>query len=418
MGHGLNNNPALGGITPDMTQKDWQIALRSQPAGTFVIDEIAQWQKDSRGFVGVWQTDQKVFADIGGDTKNPSDQVQLTDIKSLYMGYDYDLFNGSVLHGSIVFYNNAFSNGMSSSYDIYLSYSDNDKAALGSIRLHIEIYNQWWAYGRAEQKISDYGNSYWQYLGDFSGELNNNAINFRVPFWQLPGFLFGRFISIDSYGRSEISNESDREENSTHLQIGGFGPIPPTGPVDELGFISGIIDYDNYQGAPIFVQAYTDYEDPEASIVASTIIMEPGAYVLDGIGLGWSGYVRAFTPLFGFNMFDNRGLLIKSDVEVYAVEPYIDYVDMALLDPVIVQLNTFYPDTLVTGSGQENMYAFDAVAGAIYRLKLDVNSYLPIQMSLLGRNGHDEITSTYLQHHHVAMPRRRPIFYSNRPQLF
>jgi len=45
------------------------------------------------------------------------------------------------------------------------------------------------------------------------------------------------------------------------------------------------------KGDPIFIPAYTDPEDPDGSIVASTMITEPGHYTLDGIGLGWRGYV-------------------------------------------------------------------------------------------------------------------------------
>ncbi|MCK4885883.1 MAG: hypothetical protein KAS96_00780, partial [Planctomycetes bacterium] len=282
LGHGLGDDPTLGGILPDMTQYDWQKEFDLQPSGLLYLQEAFSWQKDQNGWIAFWLSEQQVFSDIANDTEHEDSAVENMDIDKLYLVYD--IYESGYLHGALTFndYNNV-SNFGEAHYELYLTYISHDESSLKSLKFTISSLGGS-ATGTIDYMNDTYGYLYWEYQGSFEARLGENGIEFRIPWNSIPSYLPGRFISLESRWGEYSWNQQDYEKNSTNLKIG------------EVGTISGTVTYDGYKGDPIFIHAYTDPQDPDGSIIATTMITEPGSYTLDGIGLGWQGYIMAFTP--------------------------------------------------------------------------------------------------------------------------
>jgi len=298
------------------------------------------------------------------------------DIDTLYMAYDWEN-----LYGAITFHDN-ISNSIEYSYDLYLSYSPKyvspgNYSALDAIRLDIDVYGGS-AVGSLYQMDSPDCYPYWNYVTSFDAAAGPNAVEFKVPFIDIPTDLPGRFILLESSGWDPISYEWAGEWNGTHLKIG------------EVSTISGTVSYNGYRGAPIFVQAYTDPEDPDGSIVAGTMITEPGPYTLQGIGLGWRGYVRAFTPLFGFdNPFELVAFDIQDSMPVYLMGSSIDDIDLVLTNPPLLE-NGVWVDGQILPEKENQYYAFDAVQAGTYNIEVIEDIPYGKRLALFGRDG-DEI---------------------------
>jgi hypothetical protein len=379
VGHGLPNpnDPTLGGISPDMTQYDWQVEFDLQPSGLFYLDSISPGQVIVDGnIIDDWTNAQLVLLDIEGDTWEDSNTILGVDIDKFYMAHD-----GQNLYGAITFYDNIDNNDHF--YDLRMSYSpDND--SLHTIRLEIYVYD-----GSATGSMY-YRDPGWNYVGSFETVAGPNAVEFKVPDINIPAdYLWGRFISLLAEAHDGTWSNWDGEENMTHLRIA----VPA--PQISLCTISGTVTYNGYKGAPIFVQAYTDLEEPEDSIVASTIITEPNLYTLEGIGFGWEGYVRAFTPLFGFNVFDLGALTIQDSAPVFLYLENLEDVNLVLNNPVILEKDVWVPGEINTQLDREDWYAFDAVQGGNYALDVNRLTSLYASMTLYDRNGYDEIQELY-----------------------
>lgn len=377
MGHGLGDDATLGGIIPDMNQYDWQLLGDAlQPGGLFYLDFVSPWQVVVDGNITDWTDDQLVLTDIRGDADDDSNAIQGVDIEMLYMAYDWEN-----LYGAITFHDN-ISDSIEYWYDLYLSYSHlpldtSDYSALDAIRLDIDVSGGS-AAGSLYHMDSPDCYPYWNYVTSFDAAAGPNAVEFKIPFSDIPTHLPGRFILLQSRGWDPISYEYGSEWNGTHLKIG------------EVGTISGTVSYNGYRGAPIFVQAYSDPWDPEGSLVASTMITTPGSYTLEGIGLGWWGYVRAFTPLFGFNVFDLDALTIQDSIPVFLMYTRLDGVNLVLNNPTLLKKD-------VGKAGQidldyeEDWYSFYAVEGGTYTLDVNRVTSQYACMTLYGRDGHTEL---------------------------
>lgn len=376
VGHGLGDDATLGGIIPDMNQYDWQLLGDAlQPGGLFYLDFIGPYQLIIDGNVDDWTYNQLVLVDISGDTEEDSNLVQGVDIKELYMAYDW-----KNVYGAITLYDNiSIISGGLNWYELFLSYCPEDDSALDAIQLRIEVVANGSAYGYLYHMVSDdCGYTYWDYVNSFNVVAGPNAVEFKLPFTDIPRDLPGRFILLESGGWDPISYEWDGEWNGTHLQIGGVGTI------------SGTVSYNGYRDAPIFVQAYTDPEDPEGSIVAGTMITEPGPYTLQGIGLGWRGYVRAFTPLFGFdNPFELVAFDIQDSMPVYLMGSSLDGIDLVLTNPPLLE-NGVWVDGQILPEKENKHYAFDAVQAGTYNIEVVEDIPYGKRLVLFGRDG-DEI---------------------------
>ena len=379
MGHGLNNDPTLGGILPDMTQDDWQLHLDPQPAGLFIV---SSGTATIDGSISEWTPSQLVLDDVEGDTEHEPNAASGMDIDRLYMSYD-----AQYLYGAIALYDNIESN-INYTYELSLSYSAGDESELGSIRLVISVSG-----GTATSSLQymDNPNGYpeWVTISGSEASAGLNAVEFRIPLASIPGGLPGRFISLESWGWNPSSSEwYDGEWNETHLKIEGLG-------TSSLGTISGTVSYDDYSGAPIFVQAYTDIWDPEGDLVASTMITAPGPYTLEGIGIGWQGRVRAFTPLFGFNVFDLDALTIEVSTSVALTGAELNGVDLVLGHPTTLPEGAWVQGYIDPNSYDEELYAFEAQKGNVYALDLVRGTSQYAYMTLYGRDGHTELEGMY-----------------------
>ena len=304
-------------------------------------------------------------------------EVEGVDIKELYLAED-----GQNLYGAVTFCDN-INNETDYWYDLYLSYSPEDSSSPHSIMIDIDVDN-----GNAEGtlyfKDNDDGHGYWKEVANFNAAAGQNAIEFEIPLGEIAGGLSGRFITIESGGWDPGLREWDGEWNGTHLKIGGTASI------------SGTINYDAYTGAPIFVQAYTELCEPEDSLVACTMITEPGPYTLEGIGLNWQGYVRAFTPLFGFdNPFELEAFDIESSIAVSLSGSNVNGADFVLNDPCLLATDVWVDGEINGELWEEDWYAFDAEQDGVYTLDLTRGTAAYACMSLYGRDGSTELEELY-----------------------
>ena len=380
IGHGLSDDATLGGILPDMTQYDWQVLLNLQPSGLFYLDFISPWQVTVDGNVNDWSAAQLIFADITGDTDEDSNDVNGVDIESVYMAYDWENVYGAMsLNDPVV------DSGQERKYILIMSYSPDNTSTLDSLK--VEIYtSETYSYGRLYHMASnEYGWVGWQNIADLDFAVGESAVEFKVPFEDIPSYLPGRFISVECSGQENLSwRQKDGEQNTTHLKIG------------EVGSISGTVSYNGYRGEPIFVQAYTDPEDPEGSIVASTMILEPGLYTLENIGLGWQGYVRAFTPLFGFdNPFELEAFDIETRTTVFLPDIHLDDIDIVLNNPPILENDVWEFGEIDADTREIDWHAFDAVQGGTYMLDLTRGTADYACITLYGRDGDTELIELY-----------------------
>jgi len=371
VGHGLGNDANLGGILQDMTQYKWQTQFNLQPAGLFYLQELDPLQIDHRGGKVLWKNSQLVFSDISGDTYDPNSSAHNVDIKNLYMGYDDDY-----LYGLITFNNFNSSPTGFAWYGLYFSYTPNSEDSLHSIgfEIYLDDSSTW---GEIYY-MNDFGDC--EYIGDFDALIDSKGINFRIDWDNIPGYLPGRFLTIGSDGSDSSYSDWNGEWNSTHLRIG------------ELGSISGIVRYDQWQGGPILVQAYTDPAEPEDSVVASTIITKPGPYTLEGVGLGWEGYVRAFRPVFGFdNPFELSAFDIESATWAELWPEDTDGVDLVLQDPIVLQENVWTSGDIDGSVDEKDWYAIDAAAGKTYTISLNRGTSSYTALKLFDRDGKTKI---------------------------
>ncbi len=370
IGAGLGNDSTLGGILPQMTQRDWQLLGDLQPAGQVELREIYPWQRGlSSGFVDIWLLNQRILEDTAGDTDGDVNQVFNADIQNFYMAFDDDY-----LYGLLTFHDFNTATSDHASYDIFLNYTPDDTSR-HSIHLYI-----WADYGYSSVSGAlFYMDDYWSYVGEIDTRLSAAGVEFKIPWYSLPGYLPGRFLSVESSVNDNSWYLWEGEENGTHLQV-----MP-------VGSISGTVTYNNYRGGPIFVQAYTDPYDPEDSIVASTVIDSPGPYTLDGIGLGWDGYVRAFAPLFGFNLFAGQDPVVEDSVPVFLWTEHLDGFDLVLNAPVVLESDVPVTAEFRTDRCDRHWYAFDAIQGATYSLDIERTTAEYACASFLGRDGQTEI---------------------------
>ena len=365
VGQGLINKGAtadqaatLGGIVPDITQLDWTL-LGLQPAGEVYLQYVAPFQLGFDGdtgqfYVDFWFEDQVVLNDIAGDTDDEDSPVQGVDIEGLCMGYD-----NNRLYGTIFLYDQFDFNNNEYYFDLYLNHRSSNNSSPGAIRFSISAdpdFPELYVYYLI---VEDWGDGYleyqWEEIGWFDCRIGSDYIDFTVPWWSMPASLPGRFISLESVGYDYDWEESNGEENNTHLQIVGWDNTPA------LGSISGSVSVTGaWQDAPIFVQAYSNSLDPENSIVLSTVIEQPGPYTLEGIGLGWDGYVRAFTRGDGFNLLDWEADIVQDNLPVSIREETTTGVDLVLQPwhdlysyAVVLEPNVAYFGSTVGATGED-----------------------------------------------------------------
>ena len=360
----------MGGILPDWTDLQQAYFIDPQPNDHLYWTAIEPWQMIG-GYVGVWLQDQLVFADQADfEGFVPAGY----DIQQLYMGYDNDyLHGGLVLNQPLEAYYTYY-------YDMTLSYCPLETDAPDTLYFRI-VGDSDSLYGELYHKIIDeYGFTYENYVADFTVIQNGSTVTFKIPFMEIPASISGRYLSVSAgYLRSGWDYE-EVDGNDTHIQIGVTGTV------------SGTVHFPGYRGGPIFVQAVADIHNPEETVVAYTMLTEPGEFTLENIGLGFNGYIRVFAPLFGEYHIADMDAMKAQDIQALSMNSQtIEGVELNLDIPAVLQPNVWKYDTLDTTENTEDYFAFDAIEGFLYTISLGRISDYAACMTLLDRNGHDEL---------------------------
>ena len=382
----LGNDGTFGGLAPGMTQRDWQIISDLQPGGLVYLDFISPGQVIVDGAISDWTTDQLVFEDISGDGN--SSWPGGVDIENFYLAYDSDsIYVATSLYDSIETSDPSYAY----QFTVYMSYDLDEIQSKESIKFEITVSQSNVDGQLYSRRTEPWGYSYWEPLNSFESAAGSRAIEFKVPFASLPGHLPGRFISVDSELKYNGWIEIGGEQNHTHLQIG------------EIGNISGTVLLSNetdYQGVPIIVQAYTDDSDPEGTMVSSTVIKEPGPYMIEGVGLGWQGWVRAFSSCYNFNEAGVDSQQIETITPVFVWQPETTGVDLVLpacsdyLPGVVeIAVGVPYNGSLISQNQDELWHHFIADSDGVFSVTLtgDFGAFLGVYDDL---DGHKLIGSS------------------------
>jgi hypothetical protein len=385
VGSGLSKDATLGGILPGRTQNEWQKWFDLQPTGTKNIKSTAALPIVIDGNITEWNTAYRLFTDPQGDLEIEPPLASITgvDVSEVYLSSD-----PTYLYGAIKFYDN-ISNSNYYYYCIILSYAPSNDSSLHTMGIVLNVSKGTVSSGL--QFMDDTkGWLEWEFPEtDIQCVKGTNGIEFRVPLSQLPGALDGRYVIVDSEGWTEGWTIGGGESNWTHIKIG------------QTGTLSGTVAFDGPANQAISVQAFTDLDDPDDSVVARTVINKAGSYSLTGIGRGWSGYVRASTPLFGFQnyFFDDGGFNIISDavaVTLPAGSSTVAGKNLALTMPVTLYNGVSVVGYFDTDLEETDHFVFHAVKGGTYTIELTGDIiYSGLWISLLDRNAGDELSPEY-----------------------
>lgn len=371
-------DPTFGGVLPLATETDWLGWINPQPDASLYWPLLHNWQMytpiDSETqWPAFWLNEQRVFTDATGEL-DPQLPPGL-DIQEFYLA-----LNGESLYGSFLLADPVEPpySGHQYRYVLNLSYSPTNPEAPDSLRFEVFID------GNNASGIVFYrqpNGSGWRQAGMCNVLFYPNQIDFSVPVTSLPAGISGRYLSVES----SLSNSyiEGGDQNNTHVQIGLTGTI------------SGTVAFPGHLGGPIFVQAYNDKDDPEGSLVACCTLDAPGPFTLERIGLGWQGFVRAVSPMFGdYHPLDMNALKAE-DVSAISlrVEDLSNVVLGLQLPPVLETTwdqSYWYYDYVDPDINLRDYYAFDAIAGISYRLSLTTWG-TNARITLLDRNGHEVI---------------------------
>lgn len=376
IGRGLADDPTLGGILPGMTQDDWSDTGDFQPGGIRYWQEIEPWQKD-QDWVAFWTDEQCVFTDRLDDVEDEDTPVPGTDIHQLYLGCDSDY-----LHGCVVLADPPQTG--SRSYEITFSPSPFNPKTIGALRLIFHIESGPFYTTNLYQYVSENGYGYWQnqYPLDMEMLQEQNLINFKLSLNDLPVPLWGSYLTVDSYWHSDTWDQFAEDENPTRIRLDLF-ETPTT--------VSGTVNYPGYIGAPIYIQAYMDRDFPEDSLIASTMITQPGPFTLEGIGLGAQCYLRAFTPLFGFDPLDPEALIVQDVTRFSQYQQTVGGVLFDLEVPPLLLPGQAVSDSYNPIDDFEEYFAFDALESARYYFNHTAATGDTPFLVMLDRNGGDPL---------------------------
>jgi hypothetical protein len=276
-------------------------------------------------------------------------------------------------------------------YDwVCLSYTPANQDGLGAIIIEAGMSGGTPYCNLYHVEQSAYGDWYeWVYIGAVDIGTSSRVLEFRVLRYMLPDYIYGRYINVSTSGWDGSVPAGSDEDNETHIRIA------------PLATVSGTVSYAGYTGEPIYVWAFIDPEDPEDSLVASTMITAPGPYTLTGLGLGCDCYVRAFTPLLEATPFDpeNSYLEVTSQVTVNSANK----TGVNLTIPVPQLLTTGVPfSTELANDGSVHWYAFDAVAGGTYWIEIWTSHPWSVTLTSFSRDGHSDMDEVWPEYSGVT----------------
>ncbi|MBN2210412.1 MAG: hypothetical protein JW709_03370, partial [Sedimentisphaerales bacterium] len=301
MGAGLDYDPTLGDIFPDMTQDDWNEMFDLQPAGEFDFPVVTSGAITADGSLDDWASWEiaPVFIDRTGDADfDPRYQADGIDIHELYIAQDImtDTVFGAVTSAPIEFL--PIAGGADTDYAIIFEYNNGYEPVIIRINMPFDT-----ATGSADI----WGNG--SLVGTGTAIRSGNVVEFAIT-PDIPRTPHGgRMLAVHSHYIIN-GNSYAADENDTGLQYTSSNAI------SLMRTISGTVTYADYPNAPIIVQAFNDLDDPDGSVLASTMTDGSGSYTLEGIGLGWDGYVRAWAYWHGdTSMYAINGSRVRADYQ-------------------------------------------------------------------------------------------------------
>ena len=253
MGHGLNNDPTLGGIAPDQTQNDWDLEGGAS-CGTVEIPTVEPTDITLDGDLSDWTDIAPVYTDVSG---NNDPNLPGTDIKDFYLAKDDQyLYLAMTLH-----------DGPPSQDVMYWFVAAErcdewDRWGELSTQAYYDSVNGWAA------EVIRRGD--WQTIGYHPGSAasGSDTIEWKVPLSEMDN-LSGRFIRIytHAYGYYDPS-----EDHLTCLQI-----LPCTSITCTLS----VPDYNDTGAIYIGVFQYDGSCNIDWKNAYSTYIIYPGEYTPD-----------------------------------------------------------------------------------------------------------------------------------------
>jgi hypothetical protein len=366
VGHGIGNDATLGGILPDATQFNWQHEFHLEnDVQQVTLQEVSPLQVNyTSNLVGFWYDNQKVFSDAANNTQNDYNDVSGADIKDLYLGY-----SGNTLYGEITLNDDLDTTNGRATYEVDFSYMPNEDSTLYDVKVAIAVNGTDIQSEVQSSFLDQNGNQNWQ-VNAIGASVSARTVSFNVPMSML-GYLPGRFIMLSADVSNPVLMKSDSDDHNTYVQFAGTGSI------------TGNVQCSEFHGSPIFVAAYSDATDPQDTVVASTTLRQPGPYQLGGIGLGWSGYVRAYTQLYGASLF-TESIQIEASSPVTMSTSEIDGINLQLDPPAVLTGGQWEYDILDAQVSSDRWYSFDAVGNVMYDIQLDSPD---LYMNLYDRSG-------------------------------
>ena len=384
---GMGYDATLGGILPKKTQRDWQLELNLQPEYICDIPILSPWQINLNAIpdepmVSFWYEDQVVFYDIAGDIAKDIESSGNLDIAEVFLGHDR--LNGI---GGMITFNDLAEFNENRKYTIYFSPCKDKRDVPGSLKIEIDV--SWGCpIGSVYEYSKNMGYGYWIPSNPIFPTIQEGGISFWCTLgvaFKLPGKFFSvtSNYALDGYGYKY----EPADKNNTHIRMAG------------LGNVSGNLSYDAWDGEPLFVQVFADKDDPEGSMISSTMVTQPGVYALTDIPLGSTLYTRAKTPIFGFENYELGCLDVEKYREFYQWRENTPDVDIDLKYPTMldngvtleVELKMYDPMMDSWEGSQEKWYCFDAIQNGSY--VIDVNNYS--QNALVGLYSRDSKTKIF-----------------------
>ncbi|MBW2139124.1 MAG: hypothetical protein JRH06_16430, partial [Deltaproteobacteria bacterium] len=293
MGHGLGDDPTLGGILPNMTQEDWGLEGISASGEVLIPQATINVQDNS---LADWGSIAPVFQDVIGDEDL---DYQGGDIQDLYLAKDDDFLYGRITLADGPPNQNTQSNPWQA-MGYFVQFQPRPAMFPGGVTVQVDFLDGNWRIqvwegqeGYQSNMLATYNTGYAQAVG--------NDLEWKVPLADL-GSITGRFLATWTQWIPYMPEPIDN--NETCLQIG------------PLSSISGTLNVPAYDGTgPIYIGVYRAVNGEfinDRQYLLGMEIIDSGdytagmGYIVGGLPVGEEVYVVAMWDA-DFNGLRTRG---------------------------------------------------------------------------------------------------------------